>query len=72
MNKVETGFLESQNHKPMVLFRYNDDIFFISIHGEKKLQQFPEGLNKTHPNLKFTHESSKEKISSLDLFVNLF
>ena len=46
--------------------------FFISVHGEKELQQFPEELNKTHPNLKFTHESSKEKILSLDLFVSLF
>ena len=28
-------------------------------------------LNKTHPNLKFTHESSKEKISFLDLSIIL-
>ena len=34
-------------------------------------QRFLQELNKTHPNLKFTHESSKEKISFLDLSVSL-
>ena len=55
----------------MVWFRYIDDIFFIWTHGEQELQRFLEELNKTHPNLKFTHESSKEKISFLDLSVSL-
>lgn len=49
MDIVETGFLESQKHKRMVLFCYTDDIFFILIHGEE-LQQFPKEHNKTHPN----------------------
>ena len=71
MDKVETGFLESQKLKPMVWFRYIDDIFFVWTHGEQELQRFLQELNKTHPNLKFTHELSKEKISFLDLSVSL-
>ena len=51
----------------MVWFRYIDDIFLIWTHGEKKQEQILTERNKTHPNLKFTHESSKEKISFLDL-----
>ena len=35
------------------------------------LQYFLRELNKTHSNLKFTHQSSKGKISFLDLFVCL-
>lgn len=30
LNNVET---KSQKHEPIVLFRYTDDILFISIHG---------------------------------------
>ena len=40
--KVETDFLESQKLKPMVWFRYIDDIFFIWTHGELELQRFLE------------------------------
>ena len=71
IDKVETDFLESQKLKPMVWFRYIDDIFFIWTHCELELQRFLEELNKTHPNLKFTNKSSKEKISFLDLSVSL-
>ena len=60
MDKVETGFLESQKLKPMVW-----------THGEQELQQFLQELNKTHPNLKFMHELSKEKISFFDSFFSL-
>ena len=71
MDKAEIGFLKSQNHKPMVWFCYIHDIFFIWTHGEKELEQFFKELNKTHPNSKFTQESSEEKISILDLSASL-
>ena len=71
LSLVCIGFLESQKHKPMVWFRYIDDIFLIWTYGKKKQEQFLTELNKTHPNLKFTHESSKEKISFLDLSIIL-
>ena len=70
MDKVETDFLESKKLKPMVWFRYIDDIVFIWTHGKQELQRFLQELKTTHPNLKFKHESSIEKISSLDLSVS--
>ena len=71
MDKILKDFLESEKLQPMVWFRYIDDIFFIWTHDEQELQQFLQEFNKTHPNLKFTHESSKEKISFLDFSVTL-
>ena len=35
MDKVETGFLESQKHKPMTWFRYIDDIFLFGLMGRR-------------------------------------
>ena len=60
MNEFETSFIESQQNKPLVWFRYIDDIFFIRTHGEDKLKKFLEYLNSFDPSLKSTHESSKE------------
>ena len=71
MDKVEEGVLESQKLKLMVWFLYINDIFFIWTHDKQELQWFLKELNKTHSGLKFTRESSKEKISILDLSVSL-
>ena len=67
MDESEQDFLQTQDHQPFLWLRYIDDIFFIWTHGKKKLQNFLQKLNKFHPNIKFTHESSKENISFLDL-----
>ena len=56
---------------PFLWLRYIDDILFIWTHGEKRVQTFLENLNKFHPNIKFTHESSKENISFLGYNVKL-
>ena len=71
MDKIESDFLKTQEAKPLVWYRYIDDVFFIWTHGEQKLNSFLEELNNYHPNIKFTHESSKENIFFLDLFVSL-
>ena len=71
MDQVETEFLESQVHKPLVWFQYIDDVFFIWTHGQEKLRLFFEDLNKCHPNIKFTHETNKEDIAFLDPKVKL-
>ena len=71
MDQVETEFLESQVYKPLVWFRYIDDVFFIWTHGQEKLRLFLEDLNKCHPNIKFIHETNKEDIAFLDLKVKL-
>ena len=53
-----TGFLE-QNllskcaKKPLVWFRYIDDIFFIWTHSEEELDDFFKFCNTYNPNIKF-------------------
>ena len=55
----------------MVCFRYIDDIFFIWTHGQEKLDEFLDNLNKFHPYLSFTYEYSRKKDIFLDLDVNI-
>ena len=71
MDNVETEFLETQTDKPFWWVRYIDDIFFIWTDGQEKLKVFSEDLNKFHPNLKFTSDSSDENVPFLDLKVKL-
>ena len=71
MDEVETSFLETQEIKPFVWFRYIDDVFFIWTHGQEKLDSFLEELNRCNSSLKFTYESSKTSIPLLDLKVSL-
>ena len=71
MDEVETSFLETQEIKPFVWFRYIDDVFFIWTHGQEKLDSFLEELNRCNSYLKFTYESSKTSIPFLDLKVSL-
>ena len=67
MAQVETEFFKTQKHKPLVWFRYIDDVFFISTHGKEKLCIFLEDLNNFHPNIKFSYEVNKENIYFLHL-----
>ena len=71
MDELEWDFLQTQDLQPFLWLKYVDDIFFIWIHGEKKLQNLLEKLNKCHPNIKVTHESSRDNNSFLDLNVKL-
>ena len=52
-----------------VWLRYIDDVFFIWTHGQSKLDSFLEYLNEFHQTIKFTSESSMEKVSFLDVMV---
>ena len=71
MDKLETGFLETQQLQPLVWFKYMDGIFFIWTHGEEKLKIFLNRLNEFDPCIKFTYESNKESIVFLDNKVSL-
>ena len=71
MDDLETKFLQSQSLQPLVWFRYINDIFFIWTHGKDKLEKFLNDLNSFDNNIKFTHESSKENVTFLDLIVKL-
>eukprot|EP00794_Sanderia_malayensis_P018386 gene18386-20236_t len=55
--------------KPLVWLRYIDDVFFIWTHGQSRLDSFLEYLNGFHQTIKFTSESSMEKVSFLDVMV---
>ena len=69
MDQVESKFLKTQTYKPLVWFRYIDDIFFIWTHGQDKLQPFFADLDKFHPSIKFTHESNRKNVTFLDVDV---
>ena len=71
MDELETKFLQSQSLQPLVWFRYMDGIFFIWTHGKDKLEKFLDDFNRFDNNIKFTHESSKENVTFLDLIVKL-
>ena len=71
MDQIETNFLRTQSHQPMVWFRYIDDIFFIWTHGEEKPEEFMADFNAFNLNIQFTYESSKKSIAFLDLDVAL-
>ena len=71
MDQLETKFLESQNLKPLVWFRYIDDIFFIWTHGKENLRNFVTEFNLFSDDIKFTYEYNKDTISFLDLKVIL-
>ena len=42
MDQLDTEFLETQKHKPLVWLCYIDDVFFIWTHGKEKLISFLE------------------------------
>ena len=63
---LEEKLLHSYDFKPSVWWRYIDDVFFISTHGEEELQKFVDYLNASHHSIKFTAEWSKESINFLD------
>ena len=71
MDQLETKFLENQNLKPLVWFRYIDDIFFIWTHSEENLRNFMAEFNLFSDDIKFTYEYNKDSISFLDLKVIL-
>ena len=70
MDKVETEFLKSQQLKPFLCLHYIEDIFYIWNLGTQELDSFLNELNKFHPNLRFTYETSKERIKLSDLNVS--
>ena len=71
MGKFETSFLKTQQLKPLVWFRYIDDVFFIWTHGEEKLKIFLNSLNEFDPCITFTYEFNEESIAFLDIEVVL-
>ena len=71
MDCMENQFLKNKQIQPWIWFRYTDDTFFIWTASEKKLDDFSERLNNFHPNLKFTHERSRDEINFIDVTVRV-
>ena len=62
VDQMETKFLGTQSHQPMVWFRFINKICFIWTYGEEKLEEFMADFNAFNPNIQFTYESSKKEI----------
>lgn len=71
MARLEEAFLNTQNLKPLVWWRYIDDIFIIWTHGVSTFHHFIDNLNNFHPIIKFTTEFSTEGLPFLDTWVYL-
>ena len=69
MDQLEIKFLENQNLKSLVWFRYLDDIFFIWTHSEENLRNVMTEFNLFSNDINFTYEYKKDTISFLDLKV---
>ena len=69
MGDLEQNILAQSPLKPLVWWRYIDDIFMIWPHGEEKLNEFVNLLNSSHETIKFTREVSPSKINFLDITV---
>ena len=71
MADIEEKILSASEKKPMIWWRYIDDIFFIWEYGEESMEKFINKLNSFHPTIKFTAEYSKETINFLDVNIRL-
>ena len=71
MADLEEKILNASEEKPMIWWRYIDEIFFVWEHGEESLENFLNKLNTFHQTIKFTAEYSKEAINFLDVNVRL-
>ena len=69
MGYMEDKILNSFVEKPLVWWRYIDDIFMIWLHREEKLKEFLKIFNSCHPTLKFTAEYSLDNVNFLDVEV---
>ena len=71
MADLEEKILSASEKKPMICWRYIDNIFFIWEHREESLEIFLNKLNSFHPTIKFTAKYSKETINFLDVNIRL-
>ena len=71
MGHLEEQMLEETTLKPLIWFRFIDDIFFLRTFGEIKLQQFYELCNNFNPHIKFEQTTSPTNITFLDVQVIL-
>ena len=61
MSCLEQEILSSSLLKPLIWWRYIDDIFMICEPGEEELQKFLDALSCYNPTIKFAAEYFREK-----------
>ncbi|XP_078583735.1 uncharacterized protein LOC144866254 [Branchiostoma floridae x Branchiostoma japonicum] len=71
MGKFEEQHVYTRNLKPLIWWRYIDDIFAIWTHSEEDFHSFIRDLNTAHPTIKFTVETSTTSINFLDVTINV-
>ena len=71
MGVLEKQMLSSYKHKPLVYFRYIDDIFMIWTDGEDSLNDFLAHCNNQNKNIQFEQTISNTSIPFLDVSVTL-
>ena len=72
MGNFEEKALGGFQDKPLIWFRYIDDIFMVWTHGNEKLDSFIAYLNNIHFTIKFTSERSTTSIPFLDVNIQLY
>ena len=65
MAQLERKLLDNASMKPLIWWRYIDDIFATWCQGEANLEVFIADLNQAHPTIKFMAEWSSSSIPSL-------
>ncbi|XP_066275237.1 uncharacterized protein [Branchiostoma lanceolatum] len=71
MGKFEEQHVYKRNLKPLVWWRYIDDVFAIWTHSEEDFKSFIKDLNTAHPTIKFTVETSTTSINFLDVTISV-
>ena len=71
MSDFEERFVYSHQTQPYMWVRFIDDIFFVWLHGQAKLDAFIKYLNQSHDTIKFTSETSSQEVSFLDTTVSI-
>ena len=68
--RYEEEYLDSLQQKPLVWRRYIDDVLTVWPYSRQEFSVFFEGLNRMHPNLRFTMEISYISVQFLDLIIS--
>jgi peptide-methionine (R)-S-oxide reductase len=71
MADFEEKWVYTYPTKPLIWFRYIDDIFMIWDHDKNSLDTFLDHLNSCHHSIKFTSEVSQTNLSFLDTMVHI-
>ena len=69
MDRLERRLIQNAEVKPLIWWRYIDDIFIVWTEGEDRLKEFINYLNNAHDTIKFTYKWSKHEIDFLDVKV---